>query len=115
MTPEERTQLLPHIPQGIKTQWRELTGDGGKRFVALKARPCPFHIFNECVVYEHRPYNCRRFSCLRVNPKEEPLQYNNTGGCRNLLDRLETSRAARRLYAKIQRKAQRWAVRFGWS
>lgn len=111
MTREERTKLLPHIPQGVKSEWREVDD----RFVGLKARPCPFYIFHTCQVYEVRPYNCRRFGCLRPNPKQEPFDLAPDGTCRNLLDRVKTSRIARRLAVTLQRRAQRWARQHGWT
>lgn len=95
-------------------------------FVALEAAPCPFMETHQgvptCVVHPVRPYNCRRFGCMRPDPKTEPLvmaplskfmQYGNIG-CTNLADRLRQSRVVRRLYSLMQRKGQRWADRHGW-
>lgn len=117
MTIEERAAILPKIPVGIETVWRDVGGS----FVALKAHPCPFFIFGECVVYDVRPYNCRRFACLRPDPKTEPFEMTpvdpprNPTGCENADARINTSRAALRLMQKIQRKASRWGLRHGWS
>lgn len=112
MTREEQRHLMLHIPEGIKSQWREVD----EQFVAVKAGPCPFFVFHECLVYEHRPYNCRRFACMRPDPKAERFEVNASVllGCTNLDVRVATSRVARRLYATIQRKAQRWARKYGW-
>lgn len=92
---------------------------------ALVARPCPFfdRVAKTCQVYEVRPYNCRRFACMRPDPPSEPLRlmppnpvflFGNIG-CENLRQRLVWSRDARRLYEKIQRKAQQWGRKHGWS
>lgn len=95
-------------------------------FVNLKARPCP--LLTEvggkpvCSIRESRPYSCRRFACLRPEPEKEPLQfvplnnlllYGNIGVI-NVRERLVHSRVARRMYQKVQRKAQRWARTHGW-
>ena len=97
-----------------------------KNMVAMVARPCPLLEYVDgkptCTVHEVRPYNCRRFGCLRPDPKSEPLvmaplsdvlQYGKVG-CVNLRDRLIFSRVARRIYEKLQRKGMRWAVKHGW-
>lgn len=116
MTREERAAILPKIPQGIKTEWRDAEDP---RFVVLKAHPCPFFIFGECVVYDVRPYNCRRFACLRPDPHEEAFEFEHSPskvtGCKNADDRFYTSREARRLLVHIQQKAMRWARAHGWS
>lgn len=95
-------------------------------FVVLRGEPCPLHEFvdgkSTCTVHEKRPYQCRRFACLRPVPSEEPFQmaplspYLKYGmiGCSNLRDRLVKSRIARRCYELIQRKAQRWGRTHGW-
>lgn len=111
MTVEERMHLLPHIPQGIATFWRDSDVPG---FVLLKAQPCPFFIFKSCVVYEHRPYNCRRFGCMRPDPKTEPWEEDRQGNCLNQMARILNSRVARRLAELMQRKAQRWGDKHGW-
>ena len=93
-------------------------------FVSLQAAPCPFlEGQNTCLVHDVRPFNCRRFGCLRPDPTAEPLvmapasswlQYGRVG-CSNLRERLIQSRVARRLYARLQRKGQRWARAHGWT
>lgn len=114
MTRQERSNILPIIPDGVLTIWRDID----ETFVALKAQPCPFFLFGECEVYEVRPYNCRRFACLRPDPKSEPFEFDNSAhkltGCKNADDRFYTSRVARRMLKQIQSKAQRWGARYGW-
>ncbi len=111
MTSAERFHLLPRIPEGIVTHWRDVEPG----FVALEAHPCPFFIFNGCIVYSDRPYNCRRFGCMRPDPKTERFELNDDGDCINLLERVKTSRIAQRLYGRMQRVAQRWARAHGWT
>lgn len=92
-------------------------------FVDLHAGPCPFLSGqNVCLVHSVRPYNCRRFGCLRPDVQAEPLQMAplsafvkyGTIGCSNLRMRLVQSRVARRIYVLLQRKGQRWARTHGW-
>lgn len=94
-------------------------------FDALLARPCPFYDIEArtCLVYEVRPYNCRRFACMRPDIKSEhlvlmphdPRMLLSEVGCVNTRTRLLESRVARRLFEQIQRKAQRWARKHGWT
>ena len=97
-------------------------GEGS--FVRLHAAPCPFlEGQSTCSVHAIRPYNCRRFGCMRPDVKAEklvldramPITLYRDLGCANLRERLIQSRAVRRLYANMQRKAQRWARQHGWS
>lgn len=111
MTREERLAVLLAAPGSIHTQWRDMGGN----LVALKAQPCPFYIFKSCQVYESRPFSCRRFACMRPDVKTEPFEVGGPLGCKNLSDRIATSRVALRLARKIQRKAHRWATRHGWT
>lgn len=107
MTKEEAAEVVHHAPTTVVMNFRPV-GDG---FVAMKAGPCPLYIFGGCTIYPYRPYNCRRFVCLRPDPKSEPFEPSGA----NMMDRVKTSRPARRLAEKFQRKAQRWAVKHGWS
>lgn len=85
------------------------------KFVALVCGgQCPFLVDNRCSVYDIRPYNCRRFMCLRPDPASEPLESDGRG-CANLSDRVQDSREALRFYNLNQRKAQRWGRQHGWS
>lgn len=106
MTKEEASVLVLHAPKEIQMQFRPVD----ERFVALKAKPCPLYAFKTCLAYEHRPYSCRRFACMRPNVKTEPFEVSGA----NLMDRVKTSRVAKRLAERIQRKAQRWAIKHGW-
>lgn len=68
-----------------------------------------------CTIYEARPYNCRRFGCFRPDPKTEPYEVGGPLGCRNLSDRLDSSRLVFEQYRTMQRIAQRdWANHKGW-
>lgn len=92
-------------------------------FVRMHAGPCPFlEGASTCTVYPIRPYSCRRFSCFRPDVKSEafvedvpsPISTYRDIGCANLRQRLVESRVVRRLYATVQRKAQRWGRAHGW-
>lgn len=114
MTREEMLAISSALRLGgysIETEWRQVN----EQMMALKAHPCPFFSLKTCIIYESRPYNCRRFGCMRPDPQSEPLEMGGDMGCKNLEDRVMTSRPARRLAQKIQRKAQRWAREHGWT
>lgn len=106
MTRQEAAALTHAAPREIALKFRPID----ELFVALKAAPCPLYVFGSCLVYEARPYNCRRFVCLRPDPKAEPFELD--GG--NLMKRVKVSRPARRLAQRIQNKAQGWAIKMGW-
>lgn len=106
MTTEEAAVIVHAAPKEIKLEFRKV----GEGFVALKAAPCPLFVFNGCLVYESRPYNCRRFGCMRPDVKAEPFEVSGA----NLMDRVKTSRVARRMAQEMQRKAMRWARKHGW-
>lgn len=109
MTREERLAILRAVPPGVQSEWRDVD----ETFVAVKAKPCPFFIFNGCVVYHVRPYNCRRFACMRPDVKVEPVTTEaELDACTS--DRVKTSRPARRFMENLQRKSQRWARNHGW-
>lgn len=87
-------------------------------FVALQAQPCPLFdaTTKQCRIYAFRPYNCRRFACMRPDPATEPLRlHHKTGECLNWLIRVKQSRPARRLYQRIQNRAMGWAQSHGWT
>lgn len=111
MSNEERTLLMRKAPDGIVSHWRKID----EKLWALKAAPCPFYVFKTCLVYEHRPFNCRRFACMRPDPKTEPFERGGLLGCLNMEIRIRTSRVVRRQMELIQRKAQRWARAHGWT
>lgn len=108
MTKEEAATLVAHAPSTITLQFRPGDAEG---FVAMKTGPCPLFIFHTCMVYEHRPYNCRRFLCMRPDPKSEPLE---DEGWKNHMDRVKTNRTMRRLAIRNQAQAQKWAKAHGW-
>ena len=107
MTTEEASILVFRSPDTVQLEFRDV-GDG---FVAMRAGPCPLFIFKSCIVYEYRPYNCRRFICMRPDPTTEPFDV----GGKNLMSRVEQSRVARRRAVLEQRRAQRWAQKHGWT
>lgn len=106
MTKTEATRLVFHAPPTIKLEFRPVDD----QFVAMKAGPCPLYVFKTCLVYDNRPYNCRRFACMRPDVNAEPFEADGS----NLMDRVKTSRVARRMAEQFQRKAQRWARKMGW-
>lgn len=65
-----------------------------------------------CTIHPVRPYNCRRFACLRE--PGEALEVGGPMGCQNAERRL-TDRASRRFLILYQRKAQVWARKHGWT
>lgn len=108
MTQQEAAQLVHVAPREISLKFRPVDQPG---FVAMAAGPCPLYAFNQCLVYESRPFNCRRFVCLRPDVKAEAFDDGPNG---NLWARMKTSRIARRFYARVQRKHQGWAQKMGW-
>lgn len=107
----QRFMLEDEMLHGIQVNLRTV----GENKVAIQAHPCPLFIFNSCAVYPVRPYNCRRFGCMRPDPETEPFETGGPLDCKNLSERIEQSRPARRLYELIERRAQAWAWRHGWS
>lgn len=117
MTLRERDLLMANSTAIM--QWADVLGR--EDLVALVAKPCPLYGTAPdgrpgCTVHAVRPYNCRRFACLRPESSEEPFVEAGPEdlGCANLGDRIRHSREARRFYQRYQRKAQRWAVQMGW-
>jgi len=108
MTKEEAATLVHQAPPTIQLQFRPVPDTD--RFVAMKAGPCPLFVFNTCLVYEHRPFNCRRFGCMRPDPSTEPFDPDGS----NMDDRVRQSREALKLAKWMQRKAQPWADAHGW-
>lgn len=107
MTKEEAAGIVHAAPKGITLHFRPV--DDGK-FVALKAAPCPLYVFKTCLVYAVRPFNCRRFGCMRPDVKAEPYEVSGA----NMMDRVKTSRVALRMAQTMQRRAMRWARTHGW-
>lgn len=108
MTKEEAAFLVFVAPSTLALHFRPV---GTRSHVAMKAGPCPFFAFNTCTVYEHRPYNCRRFGCMRPDLATEPFEIDGS----NLHKRVSSDKGARKLALYMQRKAQVWANTHGWS
>lgn len=108
MTKEEASTLVAHAPSTIVLQFRPGDVEG---FVAMKTGPCPLYVFHTCLAYDYRPYNCRRFLCMRPDPKSEPLEEE---GHKNQMDRMMTNRDMRRLGMRNQQKSRKWADAHGW-
>lgn len=129
MTEQERVALYELAEKRLTVgelsvmRWRPGADPG---FVELQTGPCP--LFKKvdgvptCTVHEARPYNCRRFGCMRPDPRNEPfqsaphspvLQYGNVG-CSNLRLRLVQSPKVRKQYDRLQKKGRTWAVNHGW-
>ena len=124
MTVEEAQRIKDAVPESVfnKLIWAPVAKQTNGHFISLQANPCPLlDTAGRCTVYVVRPYNCRRFICLRPDPSIEPYEpepidtERKRYGCANLSDRVNTDRAARRFFQVIQRKAQRWAIQNGWS
>ena len=120
MTRQEAHEIAKARPDLLHTLQVYVHPD--PRFVFLKGQPCPLlNTDNSCSVYSVRPYSCRRFKCYRPDVKNEPYEpepvdlLHGRLGCANLSDRLALSRAVRRDYALNQRKAQKWALKHGWT
>ena len=90
MTDAERIALERARPAHVALHWLEHPREG---FFRLQAGPCPLLTEDRtCSVYTVRPFNCRRFVCLRE--KDEPWVSGPTGSCVNLERRLLTSERA---------------------
>lgn len=111
VTPQERDALVRVRPESATWTWRP---HHTPPFLVLIASPCRFLSGTTCTVYDVRPYNCRRFICLRPDPVAEPLETGGPLGCYNASERVLANRQARRFYQLHQRKAQRWADSHGW-
>lgn len=107
MTKEEAAVLVHHAPSTIHLNFRPID----EKFVALQQQPCPLFVFGGCLVYSVRPYNCRRFLCMRPDIKAEPFEASGA----NMTARTETNRAAWRMAKTNQRRARRWADKHGWN
>lgn len=118
MTPEEMRAIRLYVAARPELSGIQALGVArGDGMMVMDANPCPFFLFNSCAVYAVRPYNCRRFACMRPNPATEPLEWDDTDpmGCKNLSERVLHSKDARSRYRHIQRRAQEWARQHGWN
>ena len=114
ITPEEKVALEGATSVPIDTVPHE-----DPRFLSwLMPNGCPM-LAREldgtatCTVHAMRPYQCRRFMCLREDG--EPYRAGGPLGCRNLTERLQGNRHAVAFYASSQRRAQGWAKAHGWT
>lgn len=111
MTRAERAAIEAAVSSGVSLVWAT---DRDDQFVRLQTGPCPLLADDgSCSVYDVRPYNCRRFVCLRE--KDEPWRETPQGACANVEDRLATSYQAVAFYKTQQRYAQDWAAAHGWT
>jgi Fe-S-cluster containining protein len=112
MSTMEAALILQQTAGAVALDFRKTS----ENFVALKAQPCPLYdaTYQVCTVYDIRPYNCRRFACMRPDPKTEPWETSASDGCLNREDRLDQSRIVRRQAKQIQAKAMPWARAHGW-
>jgi Fe-S-cluster containining protein len=111
MTPAEARLLA----DATTTELHWILGPGDKVSLvrADTETRCPLLGANgRCTVYASRPYNCRRFACLRA--PGEAFEVGGPLGCQNAARRL-SDRASRRQLIQIQRKAQVWGRKHGWS
>jgi Fe-S-cluster containining protein len=117
MTREEQALLVKVCQdRNLVVTWLPFEGhDPEKRFVSLKAQPCPFlSPDNLCSVHDVRPYNCRRFICGRVDVHSEPFEQGGPLGCWNASDRIEQSPRFFEHFQTTMRKAMAWALAHGW-
>lgn len=100
MTQAERLALEAATDRPLRFRAHETPG-----FVSLVAQPCPAYdaTAKTCTAYEARPYNCRRFACMRT---ADAQAYDR--------DVARMSRSERRRLATIERHAQPWARAHGW-
>lgn len=68
-----------------------------------------------CTVHDVRPYQCRRFGCFRKDVTTEAYEDGGPLGCVNLSDRIEQSLDAHEAYRALQKRAQPWALKMGWT
>lgn len=117
MTHAERrllTTSATHLPKNA-LQWRAADHPA---FVKLVARPCPLYDADAqgCTVYDVRPFNCRRFGCMRSDVATEPFP---AGGVPVILERAKAkgvdhlADTLRGLDALHQADAA-WALAHGW-
>lgn len=99
MTHAERREIERVAPSHVVLSWRPHADD---RFTRLSAGPCPLYLDAQCSVYAVRPFNCRRFGCLRTDYAQP-------------YDQGPQTRQDRRQLVVMQRHAQRWGRSHGWT
>jgi Fe-S-cluster containining protein len=107
MTPQELS-VLTSLPMAASVQLQTETSADG-RFVTMQAKPCPFYdaIRRSCAVYEHRPYNCRRFQCGRWDTRTQPYQ-------NDPMPAIKADNDLRWSYGRNQQQHSAWALAHGW-
>ncbi len=99
LTHAERDEIERVVPSGVALRFEP---HADARFVRLLAGPCPLYQNKSCLVYDVRPFNCRRFACQREDYAQP-------------YDQGPQTRQDRRQLVVIQRHAQRWARSHGWT
>lgn len=102
MTHQERSEIERRVPSTVVLSWRP---HEESRFVRLTAKPCPLLDGNQCSVYDVRPFNCRRYGCLRKDVTTEAWVEGPP---------VPQTRDDRRTLVVLQRHGQRWARSHGW-
>lgn len=113
MTPAERLEIECAVPPPMAAalSWAPHADGGFLRL--LTPGGCPLLSKDDtgravCTVHAVRPYNCRRWGCYRSD-YTQPADMAGPVPVTVL-----RTRDLRRQYARMQRKAQRWAVTHGW-
>lgn len=106
MTYAERRELEAYAGLASRRlQWRY---NAKPNMTNLVAGPCPFVTpENRCGVYDVRPFQCRRYGCMRAD-LSEPFRGEDTG---TILDRMPEAFNA---LSKLQSDGQVWALAHGW-
>lgn len=115
MTPLEAQEIVHYIgsERTATLKWRMTESP---KFIRLVAHPCPLLDGNLCSVHPVRPYNCRRWGCFRPDVAVEALEPDHSFlGCANARERFMQDHGVRRQLKQMQRKAQKWARRHGWT
>jgi Fe-S-cluster containining protein len=106
---EARPEVQPHVAAHPDARFARVLTPGGCPYLEREIDGTA-----TCSIHASRPYNCRRFQCLRPDPATEPYETGGHLGCRNLSDRLDQSQHALHFYAANQRRAAVWARAHGW-
>ena len=115
MKPEERQAITEYIgaERAATLTWVQWPKNG---MVALKGGPCPLLEGNLCSVHPVKPYQCRRWGCFRPDPTVEPLEPDHGFlGSPCARERFHADRGVRKQFKAMQAKAQKWALRHGWT
>ncbi len=107
MTFAERRELEAQAAKATRRlQWRY---NERPNMTDLVAAPCPFlDAENRCAVHDVRPYNCRRWGCLRSDVKAQPFVDEDTAA---ILRRMPE---ALPVLQRMQSEGQAWALAHNW-